>query len=99
MAKRLSCGPLQLCCDESIVAESANPRSAKKKRPPSLGVKAGALRYRTAPLRKAQGRAGCHLAIILSRQAMTSSSARTASMTGITGRASMVNAGSIEQNL
>jgi len=71
----------------------------KKKRPSSQGVKAGLLRYQTAPLRKAHGRAGCHLAVSLSRQAMTSSSARTASMTGITGRASMLNAGSIEQNL
>ncbi len=41
MAKRPSCGPLQPCCDESIVVESANQK-AQKETPPSLGVKAGA---------------------------------------------------------
>src|SRR5271165_903687 len=40
-----------------------------------------------------------HLLVSPSRQAITSSSARTASATAITGRASIVNAGSIEQNL
>jgi len=42
---------------------------------------------------------GCHLPFRPSRQAITSSSARTASWTATTGRASISNAGSIEQNL
>src|SRR5205823_9749237 len=41
----------------------------------------------------------CHLILRPSRQAMTSSSARTASATGTTERTSKVKAGSIEQNL
>ena len=40
-----------------------------------------------------------HLALSPSRKAMDSSSTRTASAIGITGRASKTNAGSIEQNL
>ena len=43
--------------------------------------------------------ARCHLPFSPSRQAITSSSARTASLTGTTGRASKTNCGSIEQNL
>jgi hypothetical protein len=42
---------------------------------------------------------GCQLRFSPSRQAMASSSTRTASSTGITGRASISKAGKVEQNL
>jgi hypothetical protein len=55
--------------------------------------------FRRQPSGQTDARAADHLSLSPSRNAIDSSSTRTASSMGITGRASKTNAGSIEQNL